>query len=244
VEYEDRIAIATPEGIELEYSLAGVGSRVLAGVIDVLLRTVVVGALTALGYVVGGSVGAGLVILIGTFLALFVYDIAFEVWGGGQTPAKRWNGLRVVMEGGQPISFAPSAVRNLLRLIDGWVTFGIVGMVSIFVTERNQRLGDLAASTLVVREPRAKLQREQVAEFHALAAGIDVTAVSPAELAAVRDFLGRRDGLHPDARERVSKSLVERLGPKVGGLPPGEHAPEQILETIAAAKGSFGGGGS
>jgi uncharacterized RDD family membrane protein YckC len=201
-----------------------------------VLRVVVLGALTALGYAIGGSVGAGLVLLFGIFGALFMYDVAFEVWGGGQTPAKRWNGLRVVMDGGQPIGFAASAVRNLLRLIDVWLTFGIVGMVSIFVTERNQRLGDLAAGTIVVREPREQLRHEPAIEFHPLAAGIDVTSVSAAELAAIRDFLGRREGLRPEARARVSKSLVERLGPKVGGLPPGEYAPEQILETIAAAK--------
>jgi hypothetical protein len=60
--------------------------------------------------------------------------------------------------------------------------------------------------------------------------------VSAVELAAIRDFLARRDGLTPEARARVSKRLADRLEPKVGGLPPGGLAPEQMLETIAAAK--------
>lgn len=241
MEYEDRISIATPEGIELEYALAGVGSRILAQLIDSILCMVALTVLTAVAFVLGGRVLGGLVLLVGVFVVLFVYDLAFEVWGGGQTPGKRWNALRVVKEGGQPIGFAASAVRNVLRLIDVWLTLGVVGSVTILATGRNQRLGDLAASTLVVREPRGKSQIEEAALWDSLGTSVDVTAVTPAELAAVREFLVRRGGLRPDARARVSRSLVDRLAPKVGGLPPGVHTPEQILETIAAAKGSGGG---
>ena len=236
MEYEDRIAIPTPEGLELEYSLAGVASRIFVGWVDLMLRFVVLSALTLIGYAVGGGTGAGVALLIGTFVSLFVYDIAFEVWGGGQTPGKRWNGLRVVMEDGRPIRFAPSAVRNLMRLIDVWLTFGVVGMVSITATGRDQRLGDLAAGTLVIREPKITPRRE--AQYVAPVSGIDVTAVNAAEVAAVRDFLSRRDELVPDARARVAQELAQRLEPKVGGLPPGAHPPEQVLETIAAAKAS------
>jgi uncharacterized RDD family membrane protein YckC len=236
VEYEDRIAISTPEGLELEYSLAGVASRIFVGWVDFMLRAVVLFALTGIGYAAGGGTVAGLVLLVGLFVSLFVYDIAFEVWGGGQTPGKRWNGLRVVMEDGRPIRFAPSAVRNLIRLIDVWLTFGVVGMVSITATSRDQRLGDLAAGTLVIREPKSTPQRE--AQYVAPISGIDVTAVNAAELAAIRDFLSRREELVPDARARVAGDLAQRLEPKVGGLPPGPHSPEQILETIAAAKAS------
>ncbi|MBV9310697.1 MAG: RDD family protein [Solirubrobacterales bacterium] len=234
MEYEDRVAILTPEGLELDYSLAGAGSRIFAGWVDIMLRLLVLGAAIFVGYAIARGVGAGLVALVGTFLALFVYDIAFEVWGGGQTPAKRWNGLRVVMDDGRPVGFAASAVRNLLRLIDVWVTIGTVGIVSIFVTRRDQRLGDLAAGTLVIREP--KIQTQSEAHYAQLMVGIDVTAVSAAELATVRDFLSRRNDLAPAARARVAENLSERLAPKIGGLPPGTHEPEQILETIAAAK--------
>jgi uncharacterized RDD family membrane protein YckC len=238
VEYEDRIAILTPEGLELEYPLAGVASRLFVGWVDLMLRILVLLAAATLAYVLGGSGVARLVLVVGAFLALFVYDVAFEVWGGGQTPGKRWNGLRVVMDDGRPIRFAASAVRNLLRLIDVWLTFGVVGMVSILVTGRDQRLGDMAASTLVIREPKAKPQKE--AHYVALAPGIDVTAVSPAELGAVRDFLSRRDELVPAARARVAAELAQRLVPNVGGLPPGSLSPEQILETIVAAKDAAG----
>ena len=76
----------------------------------------------------------------------------FEVLGGGRTPGKRWTGLRVVRSGGRRSRFTRSAMRNILRLIDILPGFYGVGMAVIFVTPHNQRLGDLAAGTLVVRD--------------------------------------------------------------------------------------------
>jgi uncharacterized RDD family membrane protein YckC len=240
VEYEDRIAIPTPEGIELEYTLAGLASRFIALLVDLLLRAAVLGALTAVVYGVLDNWIGGLVVIAAAFLALFAYDIGFEVWGGGRTPGKRWSGLRVVMDSGRPIGFVASAVRNLLRLLDGPPTLFVVGAVTILATKRNQRLGDLAAGTIVVRERHARATGTpfeiRTASTIGGVEGVDVTAVSAVELAAIRDFLARRDGLTPEARARVSKRLADRLEPKVGGLPPGGLAPEQMLETIAAAK--------
>jgi uncharacterized RDD family membrane protein YckC len=239
VEYEDTITIPTPEGIELEYTLAGVGSRFVAELVDVLLRLAVLGALVAVIAVVGGGPGAVVIAIIAQFLAWFVYDIVFEVWGAGRTPGKRWSGLRVVMAGGQPIRVGSSAVRTLLRLIDQWGTLGVAGTISVLATRRNQRLGDLAAGTIVVREARAGAGTFRQLSQPALApmiADLDVTAVSASELSAVRDFLGRRDTLAPGARPRVAQALADRLAGKIGGLPPGDTSPERLLEIVAAAK--------
>jgi hypothetical protein len=128
-------------------------------------------------------------------------------------------------------------VRNVLRLIDGPLTLFVAGGVSILVTERNQRLGDLAAGTIVVREPRATaaIAPDWSGGRPATTLALDLTALSPAELAAVRDFLARRGGLSDDARARVSRTLADALAPKIGGLPPDERTPEWILETIASA---------
>jgi uncharacterized RDD family membrane protein YckC len=235
VEYEDTITIPTPEGIELEYTLAGVGSRFVAELVDVLLRLVALGILLVLIAVIGGGPWAVVVASIASFTAWFLYDVAFEVWGAGRTPGKRWSGLRVVMAGGQPIGLGSSAVRTLLRIVDQWGTLAIAGTISILATRRNQRLGDLAAGTIVIRERRAAVS-EPPTTAATTAAGVDVTAVSPAELAAIRDFLARRDSLHGNARSRVAQALADRLSDKVGGLPPGGMSPERLLETIAAAK--------
>jgi uncharacterized RDD family membrane protein YckC len=239
VEYEDRITIWAPEGIELEYTLAGLGSRFIAAVIDVLVRLVVLGALIGVLAALGAAATLLVVVLIvGTFLALFAYDIAFEVWGTGRTPGKRWSSLRVLMATGQPVTFSASAVRNLMRIVDIWGTALIAGLLSILLTKRNQRLGDLAAGTIVVRERRAGTLTTSAPGPVTVGPGVDVTAVSASELAAIRDFLARREKLTPEARARVSRALAENVSARVGGLPPDVLAPEQLLETIAAAKGA------
>ena len=245
MEYEDRITISAPEGIELEYTLAGLGSRFVAAFLDAVIRVVVLGAVIGLEAALGLSQAVlGITLIVGLFLALFGYDIAFDVWGGGRTPGKRWNGLRVLMANGQPVSFGPSAVRNLLRVIDIWATALIAGTVSITATRRNQRLGDLAAGTIVVRERRDYVPivapGEPTSAIHAVDHGIDVTAVTPPELAAIRDFLGRRERLASDARARVSKKLADSVSARVGGVAPGSMAPEQLLESIVAAKAAGG----
>jgi uncharacterized RDD family membrane protein YckC len=257
MEYEDRITIWAPEGLALNYTLAGLGSRFLADLVDVAIRVIVLGAVIALLELAGAPSTLVLIVLtVGGFLALFAYDIAFEVWAAGRTPGKRWNGLRVLMASGQPVTFGPSAVRNLMRVIDIWATAMVVGTVSIVLTPRNQRLGDLAGGTIVVRERRAgaiRLGRTTPAasaptapssgsagDRPAVPTGIDVTAITTSELSAVRDFLSRRDRLSRDARARVAGTLATTLSPKVGGLPPGRISAEHLLETIAAAKAASG----
>lgn len=236
MEYEDTITIPTPEGIELEYTLAGLGSRFVAELVDVLLRLVPLVALTGVLAAIGGGAIAIVVLIIATFLAWFGYDVAFEVWGEGRTPGKRWSGLRVVMAGGQPVGLGSSASRTLLRLVDQWLTLGIAGSASIISTTRNQRLGDLAGGTIVVRERKAQTVPPPAIDPGDAWGRLDVTAINAAELAAVRDFLARRDTLVGDARPRVARALADTLAGKVGGLPPGGLPSERLLETIAAAK--------
>jgi uncharacterized RDD family membrane protein YckC len=238
VEYEDRITISAPEGIELEYTLAGLGSRFLAALADATLCVIVLGAVIGIEAAAGAPRLVLLVTLIvGSFLALFGYWIAFEVWAAGRTPGKRLSGLRVLMASGQPTSFAPSAVRNLMRIVDVYATATVVGVVSIVLSKRDQRLGDMAAGTIVVRERRdravmaALTQAEMTGQIN-----LDVTAVSAAELAAIRDFLARRDRLTAEARARVSGALADSVRPRVGGLAPGSLSSEQLLETVVAAK--------
>ena len=117
-----------PRGIELDYTLAGLGSRFIAASVDAVIRIAVLAALLGVMAALGaGSTLLLIVLIVGSFLALFAYDVAFEVWAGGRTPGKRWSGLRVLMANGQPVSFAPSAVRNLMRIIDEWATALIAG---------------------------------------------------------------------------------------------------------------------
>src|SRR6478735_1456586 len=157
--FEDRLTIDTPEGVPLELTLAGVGSRFTAALIDYILQTIIlVALLLVLRFGVGidpGSSGIATAFwVVGFFVVFWGYDVAFEVLNSGRTPGKAMNGLRVVRESGAPVTFGPSAVRNVIRIIDLLPGTYLVGITSILVTKRNQRVGDLAAGTLVIRETR------------------------------------------------------------------------------------------
>lgn len=242
MEFEDTLTIATPEGVDLELTLAGVGSRFASAIVDYVIQAVIV---VALGLVLGvgfgvtpGSGGFGTAIWTVLAFVLFVgYDICFEVLAAGRTPGKRMNGLRVVREHGGPVTLSTSAVRNVLRLVDWLPGTYFVGVVSILVSSRNQRLGDLAAGTLVVRErkalppePRSPIYRRRLEAPAWDASGIDAD-----ELVAVRSFLARRESLTHDARIQLAAELATRLRPKVGGAV-GDDSPELFLERLAAAK--------
>jgi uncharacterized RDD family membrane protein YckC len=245
VQYEERTRIATPEGVELELVLAGLASRFMAETVDATLILLLVAALSATGALAGGFVGLAIVSLAfgGLLLISVAYHVAFEVLAGGRTPGKRMNALRVVMDGGEPVGLRASAVRNLIRLLEGPPLFYVPAICSILATRRNQRLGDLAADTLVVREPRAPRRprrRRRAAEPGALPPALrlaewDVSAITQEELAAIRSFLARRESFAPAARRGLARDLAARLGAKVAGPPPGLPA-ETLLEGIAAAK--------
>ena len=242
VEFEDRLTIATPEGVDLELTLAGVGSRFTSALVDYLIQLLI---LVALAFML--SLGAGVTPDSGGFLTatwvvlafvLFIgYDIAFEVLASGRTPGKRMNGLRVVLENGGPVTFPASAVRNILRLIDLLPGTYLVGITAILVSARNQRVGDIAAGTLVVRERKALPAEPLLRSYRAPveAPAWDTVGIGPDELTAVRSFLARRDGLTRDARVQLAQELADRLRPKVGGAV-GSEAPELFLERLAAAR--------
>jgi uncharacterized RDD family membrane protein YckC len=245
VGFEDRVAIATPEGVEVELTLAGIGSRFIAGAIDWAIQIV---TLVAIGLILrtAGDVGAAVFAVV-FFAVIFFYDVLFEVLGGGRTPGKRWTGLRVVRAGGRPITFVRSALRNILRLVDILPGFYAIGMTAIFITPYNQRLGDLAAGTNVVRDRHGDRRRGSApAALEPMdpgpAASWDVSAVSADDVATVRAFLERRESLAPEARNRIAADLADRLRPRVGGAD--ERSNETFLALLVAAKAARGSSAS
>jgi uncharacterized RDD family membrane protein YckC len=139
----------TPEGVELTLSPAGPVPRALAWGADLAIR----GIAYATGAVAIGSMGsAGLgLLLIAAFLLEWGYPVYFEVTSGS-TPGKRWLSLRVVQEDGSPVTLGASMLRNLVRFVDFMPAGYLFGLLSCMVSGRFQRLGDLAAGTLVVYE--------------------------------------------------------------------------------------------
>jgi uncharacterized RDD family membrane protein YckC len=246
--YEDRISVATPEGVTLEVTLAGVGSRFTAALIDQVLRSAILLSFIISSSFVGDGVDLSGGVLLGffviaAFLVQFGYDVLFECLASGRTPGKRWTGLRVVKVGGAPVGFLASVVRNLLRIVDILPGAYVVGILAVLFTRNNQRLGDLAAGTIVVRERRqvTALPRPSAAPpIHPEDMGLwDVSAISAEDLATVRWFLERRATLAPEARERLAHEIAGRLGPKVAG-PQRQWEPESFLEYLVAAKAARG----
>jgi hypothetical protein len=166
------------------------------------------------------------------------------VLASGRTPGKRWNGLRVVRVEGQPVGFVTSVIRNTLRIVDFMPGAYLVGAFCILVTRKNQRLGDMAAGTLVVRERQSHRPEERplavpVRRVLAEAGTWDTSAISAEELSTVVRFLDRRYEIEPAARTRLAHTLADRLRPKVPGVPE-QVTGERFLEALVAAKARRG----
>ena len=241
MEYEDRVRISTPEGVDVELTLAGIGSRFIAAILDFTIQAAIVIAVSVLLGLFGDDMDSGYraaVLSLVFFLTFFAYDVLFEVLSRGRTPGKRWTGLRVVRTGGRPVTFIPSCVRNVLRLVDILPFFYAIGMLSIFVTRSNQRLGDLAAGTYIVRERAGGFRRaREPAAREATTAGAswDVSAISAQDAGTVRQFLDRREQLADGSRHELAAELERRLRPLVAGAPEGLR-PEEFLEQLSDAK--------
>jgi uncharacterized RDD family membrane protein YckC len=232
--FEDRTTVATAEGVELELALAGVASRVIASLLDWLVKGVLIGAL-AIALLAIGGVGVA-IFVIASFAVVFAYDICFETLAAGRTPGKRRCGLRVVTIHGGQVDLLTSSTRNLARLVDGLPLLYIPSLACIPFTRLNQRPGDLAAGTLVVRDarPLAPLASTTTTTIAEANPDWDVSAITEAELGAVRRFLERRETLTPTARERLALRLATALREKVGGA--SESDPEDFLQALVAAK--------
>jgi uncharacterized RDD family membrane protein YckC len=250
VDPDDTLVIATPEGLELTLALAGLGSRFIAGAVDLLIQEILAVILFLVAAALGGFLLA--VDAIGQFVILLLYPILFEVLGHGRTPGKRLTHLRVLREDGTPVDLQASAIRNLVRLLDGPLLLYLPTLGGIAATRRNQRPGDMAAGTVVVREPRSvrapresrrRSRRERVAATVTGPAtgtgggryGLEASAVTAQELAAVRHFLERRDSLEPKARRELARRLASGLRDKVGSVPR-ELGGEAFLEALVAER--------
>ena len=169
--WEDDLSIQSSENVNFSVETAGVGSRLGAAFVDSLIQIVtiiliVIAAVWARSYLPNGttwvkwfdSVGGALLMLLIAVIWLS-YHFLFEWLWDGQTPGKRWNGLRVLQNDGMPAGMWPIAVRNLLRTID-FLPFGYaVGGATALLSSHNRRIGDMVAGTIVAREKHEAGQR-------------------------------------------------------------------------------------
>lgn len=242
--------VETPEVVPISYRVAGAASRCLAATVDtllILLLQIVLGvsvlSLDALNLAIerAGSVFFALWAIL-AFVLLWGYYLFFELLWSGQTPGKRLIGLRVLREGGRPIDFSASAVRNLVRAAD-FLPFAYgLGVLVMFADPRARRLGDLAAGTLVVREglpvtladltrgaaPVPLPPRDPAAPPTPLLPNLHLLA--PADYALAEDFLRRRDQLGPGPRGELAAALAANLRARLGIASTGD--PERFLEHL------------
>ena len=161
---DETLIIETPERVPLHFALASIGNRFLACAIDHTIQALTI-ALMILAFMVVAnysSLGDRLsnapkwvyaVLIIVVLLLVSGYFAFFEWLWNGQTPGKRWLKLRVIREDGRPITFFEAAVRNLLRDFDIMpFPFYSIGLISVFISSKDQRVGDMVAGTVVVRE--------------------------------------------------------------------------------------------
>lgn len=260
MELQDRLTVEGAEGLDLDVTLAGLGSRTGAATVDLVLQTL---AILAIGAIAGLFGDAGTAVAVtGIFLVVLGYPTAAETLANGQTVGKRVLGIAVVKADGTPVTFLSSLVRNVVRIVDILPGTYLVGAVAIFASSRNQRVGDMAAGTIVVHRVRAGTH---LVGGHSMAAGggvgqdpaaggygwvpgttvapvlspevvgWDVSAVTAEEVAAVRSFLLRRHQLDATHRANLAQTLAFQILPKVAGVPL-DGGPEYFLERIAAAR--------
>jgi len=222
------VTIRTPESIELEFVLAGIGSRAVALVVDYLclgtglfvlslIYSVVLVQLLALDAVLSIATETLQLWITAIFLillfALYIgYFVLFETLWFGQSPGKRYTKIRVIRDDGQPERITQATLRSLLRPVDDIL---FVGFFCIMLTAQEKRLGDWLAGTLVVQvDPNSPGQitipERSQAIGQDLLALIDMAHLSPDDLATIRDFLQRRAHLSPKAKTQVSDQLARR----------------------------------
>jgi uncharacterized RDD family membrane protein YckC len=258
----DQLSIETPELVDIAMPVAGIGSRFVALLVDYLIWLAVAILVAIVIAVVDPSLShfskvgekwAVALFIFVPFLVYWGYFTLFEAFWHGQTPGKRVAKIRVIQRTGRGIGLFESMTRNFLRIVDQVPGVYMVGAVSIFLTKQHQRLGDLAAGTIVVHE-RERLEESNAASTHrSFTAGLfDQQAIAPAPRAAALElptvplqrlgvadlevlegFFARRLDFTLETRATLAQRIAASLYAKSGLLiPPGVEI-ETFLEEVA-----------
>lgn len=258
----DQLNIDTPELVEIEMPLAGIGSRFIALLVDmliwfagfILLFVILVAILaeshTKLGISEQWSVA---LFLFSIFLLFWGYFTLFEAFWNGRTPGKRVARIRVIQRSGRAIGIIESMTRNLIRYID-MQPFPLyaVGVISIFATRQHQRLGDMAAGTLVVRdraleEPGWGDSSTRTFTAHAFVpsapapephmaytlASIGIAKLSSSDLEVLEGFFSRRLDMSLETRAALAERIAAAIRTKSGLEQPAGASVETFLEATA-----------
>jgi len=238
----DKLTIDTPEQVHLEFVLAGLGSRFMAVFLDTLIQIIVFlivifsaiawSRIKFFGDTTPLWITALAIILL--FCLYWGYYAAFEILWKGQTPGKKWAGIRVIKDSGRPINAFEAISRNLLRAVDWLPGLYGVGVVTMLLNDKHRRLGDFVAGTLVVhetsdREPQVFFSGAPLGDF-AIPQAAELT-LQEAEL--IETFLARRLDIPGDVRnsnaQRIAQMISTRLNIPLEARPGND---EQFLELV------------
>lgn len=231
----NRFTLHTPESVELEFTLAGIGNRAYALLIDyiifgLILLVFLIGSLIfnsvlleTIARLVGSTNRIELwLIAVQALIAFFIYVgyfVFFETVWSGQTPGKRYAKIRVIRDDGRPVRLQQSTLRALLRPFDDLF---FIGVFLIVFNQREKRLGDLVGGTLVIQEQQpmtsAALQVSKLAEssIDRILTDADVSRLLPEDFAVIREYLRRREAMIPNARNDLSKQLATQVKKIIG----------------------------
>jgi len=274
VELRDQLSIDTPELVSINLAPAGIGSRCLAVLIDYLIQglTIWIGFLL-FALLVSENAGSGLaphvsassaykwgvaIAIAVPFLLHWGYFALFEAFWNGQTPGKRLMKVRVIQQSGRALGLFESMARNLIRIIDMLPIFYFIGALCVFVSRRQQRLGDMVAGTLVVHSTPVDTPFVPAGSRTFTAASFErpveeapspgssrlqadaVSRLNHEDLQMIDSFLARRLDLPLDVRARLAEKLARRMASKMLQEQPG-LSDETFLESLAVALRQGGG---
>ncbi|HVC46188.1 MAG TPA: RDD family protein [Terracidiphilus sp.] len=257
----DQLSIDTPELVAIEMPLAGLGSRFIALLIDMLIWFAGFFVLSLLFWFVAPAIYQSsklsyewtvALVTLAIFLLNWGYFTLFEAFWNGQTPGKRVAHIRVIQRTGRAIGLFESMARNFIRYIDQIPFCYAVGVIAMFSTKQHQRLGDLAAGTLVVRDrvqesplwgesgtrtftapliPQSTLIPEP---HHAVTLpAAAVARLSATDLEVLEGFFARRLDLPDETRRLLGGRIAEAIRAKSGLEPPPDTSTETFLEAVA-----------
>lgn len=258
---DQTVDVETPEQTVLSYTIAGVGSRAYAALVDYLICILILLVLFLLVGTVLGATGAGkaipgdldawllAIMTIGQFAVIWGYYVLFEGLRDGQTPGKKRLGLRVVQDGGYSVGFAASAVRNLVRVLDMQpvVSYGL-GLGSVALSRTGKRIGDMVAGTLVVQERPITIG---LGGTPAAAVSEDtprIAVLDDDEFALLSRFADRRRELDDARRSALVEQLATRFRSRAQDIEGGDAAflmrllerERQVRASGAAARSDTG----
>jgi uncharacterized RDD family membrane protein YckC len=230
--------------VVLEFETASVASRSLGQFLDLAVRfgllyvIVLAAGLMSAGL---GTTPAIVMLIVGVFFIVFGYPALLETRWNGQTVGKRALGLRVVTVEGSPVRFRHSAIRSLLQIVDFFIPpVGVTATCVSLLNQRNQRLGDIFAGTIVLRERTGAAFPVPVSfpplpGFELYARSLDVGGITPEQYAVIRSFLLRVNALTPGARAHLGTRLANAVAASMHHQPPAAVSPETFLVSVAAA---------